>query len=63
MKILLSPAKKLDFTKEISKINDTNISFVNESRIIMEKLSSYSSRTIQINEFEYEFIFIKQRKK
>ena len=43
MKILLSPAKKLDFTKEISKINDTNIAFVNESRIIMEKLSSYSS--------------------
>ena len=43
MKILLSPAKKLDFTKEISKLNDTNISFVNESKIIMEKLSSYSA--------------------
>ena len=43
MKILLSPAKKLDFTKEISRLKDTNISFVNESRVIMEKLSSYSA--------------------
>lgn len=43
MKILLSPAKKLDFTTENSSLNNTNISFPKESTLVMDKLSSYSA--------------------
>ena len=43
MKILLSPAKKLDFTTENSSLNNTNISFPKESALVMDKLSSYSA--------------------
>ena len=43
MKILLSPAKKLDFTSENSSLNNTNISFPKESTLVMDKLSSYSA--------------------
>ena len=43
MKILLSPAKKLDFTIENSSLNNTNISFPKESTLVMDKLSSYSA--------------------
>ena len=43
MKILLSPAKKLDFTTENSSLNNTNISFAKESTLVMDKLSSYSA--------------------
>lgn len=43
MKILLSPAKKLDFSTENSSLNNTNISFPKESTLVMDKLSSYSA--------------------
>ena len=43
MKILLSPAKKLDFTTENSSLNNTNISFPKESTLVMDKLSTYSA--------------------
>ena len=43
MKILLSPAKKLDFTTGNSSLNNTNISFPKESTLVMDKLSSYSA--------------------
>ena len=43
MKILLSPAKKLDFSIENSSLNNTNISFPNESTLVMDKLSTYSA--------------------
>ena len=43
MKILLSPAKKLDFSEEKKNLVDTHISFSKKSIEIMNYLSSYSA--------------------
>jgi len=43
MKILLSPAKKLDFSSEKTFLEDSVYPFSRESKMIMRELSSYSS--------------------
>ena len=43
MKILISPAKKLDFSREKTFLENSTSVFSEESKIIMKELSSYSA--------------------
>jgi len=43
MKILISPAKKLDFSRERTFLENSTSVFSEESKIIMKELSSYSA--------------------
>ncbi|MBT4737628.1 MAG: peroxide stress protein YaaA [Flavobacteriales bacterium] len=43
MKILISPAKKLDFSSENTFLNNSTCIFSEKSKIIMKELSSYSA--------------------
>ena len=47
MKILISPAKKLNIDRQVSLLNDSECKFLNNSQEIMDKLSRYSVSKLQ----------------